>query len=36
VIPGALNHSWTVPAGGADAVILVRRAGPADFNFVEE
>lgn len=36
VIPATLNHSWTVPAGGADAVILVRRAGPADFNFVEE
>ena len=35
VIPGKLNHSWTVPAGGANAVILVRRAGPADFNFVD-
>ena len=34
VIPGELNHSWTVPAGGEDAVILVRRAGPADFHFV--
>ncbi len=34
VIPGKLNHSWTVPAGGEAAVILVRRAGPADFNFV--
>lgn len=36
VIPGSLNHSWTVPAGGEDAVILVRRAGPADFHFVDQ
>ena len=35
VIPGELPHSWTVPAGKTDAVILVRRAGPADFHFVE-
>ena len=35
IIPGELPHSWTVPAGEADAVILVRRAGPADFHFVE-
>ena len=35
VIPGELPHSWTVPAGETDAVILVRRAGPADFHFVE-
>ena len=35
VIPGDMNHSWTVPAGGEPAVILVRRAGPADFFFVE-
>ena len=35
VIPGKLNHSWDVPAGGEDAVILVRRAGPADFHFVD-
>ena len=34
VIPGELPHSWTVPAGEKDAVILVRRAGPADFRFV--
>jgi len=34
VIPGKLNHSWDVPAGGEDAVIVVRRGGPADFNFV--
>lgn len=36
VIPGSLNHSWTVPAEGEDAIILVRRAGPADFHFVEQ
>ena len=35
VIPARMNHSWDVPSGGADAVILVRRRGPADFNFVE-
>ena len=35
VIPGELPHSWPVPAGKTDAVILVRRAGPADFHFVE-
>ena len=34
-MPGELPHSWTVPAGETDAVILVRRAGPADFHFVE-
>jgi mannose-6-phosphate isomerase-like protein (cupin superfamily) len=35
VIPGSLEHAWTVPAGGDDAMILVRRAGPADFHFVK-
>ena len=35
VIPGKLNHSWDVPAG-EDAVIVVRRAGPADFHFAEQ
>jgi quercetin dioxygenase-like cupin family protein len=34
VIPGAMNHSWDVPTGEA-VVILVRRDGPADFNFVD-
>ena len=34
VIPGKLNHSWDVPEGGDEAVILVRRAGPADFHYV--
>jgi mannose-6-phosphate isomerase-like protein (cupin superfamily) len=33
VIPGKMNHSWDVPEHEA-VVILVRRAGPADFNFV--
>lgn len=36
VIPGKLNHSWDVAAGGEDAVIFVRRAGPADFNFADQ
>jgi mannose-6-phosphate isomerase-like protein (cupin superfamily) len=36
VIPGKLNHSWDVPEGGEDAVIVVRRGGPADFNFVDQ
>lgn len=35
VIPGSLNHAWTVPSLGKDAIILVRRAGPADFEFIE-
>jgi quercetin dioxygenase-like cupin family protein len=35
VIPAKMNHSWDVPAGGEDAVILVRRGGPADFHFVD-
>ena len=35
VIPGGMNHQWDVPAH-ADVIILVRRAGPADFNFIEE
>ena len=35
VIPARMNHSWDVPSGGEDSVILVRRRGPADFNFVE-
>ena len=34
VIPEALPHSWDVPDGD-DAIILVRRRGPADFNFVD-
>ena len=35
VIPGKMNHSWDVPEG-EDAVIVVRRGGPADFHFVEQ
>lgn len=35
VIPGSLEHAWTVPQGNKDAIILVRRAGPADFEFVD-
>lgn len=35
VIPGEMNHSWDVPEG-EDAVIVVRRGGPADFHFVED
>ncbi len=33
VIPGGLPHSWDVPESG-DAIILVKRAGPPDFHFV--
>ena len=32
VIPARMNHSWDVPPGN-EVVILVRRRGPADFNF---
>jgi quercetin dioxygenase-like cupin family protein/ketosteroid isomerase-like protein len=35
VIPGRVAHSWHVPPGGAPLVIQVRRAGPADFHFVD-
>jgi len=35
VIPGKLNHSWDVPQGGEDVVIVVRRGGPADFHFLD-
>lgn len=34
VIPGKMPHSWDVPLD-QDVVILVRRAGPADFNYVK-
>ncbi len=34
VIPGGMEHVWEIPDSG-DVVILVRRAGPADFHFVE-
>lgn len=35
VIPVGMNHSWDVPDDG-DVVILVSRAGPADFHFIEQ
>lgn len=34
VIPAKVNHGWEVPANGGDAFLLIRRSGPADFNFV--
>lgn len=34
VIPARMQHSWDVPEGD-DVVILVRRAGPADFHYIE-
>ena len=36
VIPGRFNHSWDIPQGGTEAVILVRRTGPADFHYVNK
>lgn len=36
LIPGKLNHSWEIPTGGSEAVILVSRRGPADFHFIED
>ncbi len=35
VIPGRVAHSWNVPPDGPPLVIHVRRAGPADFHFVD-
>ena len=35
VIPARVNHSWDVPPGDTELVILVRRRGPADFNYVD-
>jgi quercetin dioxygenase-like cupin family protein len=34
VIPPKVNHGWEADAGG-DVYLLIRRDGPADFNFVE-
>lgn len=34
VIPGKMSHSWDVPLD-QNVVILVRRAGPADFNYIK-
>ena len=33
VIPAKINHEWVIDASG-DCIVLVRRGGPADFNFV--
>lgn len=33
VIPPKMNHAWAVDPS-ADAYLLIRRDGPADFNFV--
>ena len=34
VIPPKTAHGWEVDTGG-DVYLLIRRDGPADFNFVE-
>lgn len=34
VIPPKVNHGWEADASG-DVYLLIRRDGPADFNFVE-
>lgn len=34
IIPGGAHHDWRVHPG-ADVVLLARRDGPPDFNFVE-
>ena len=34
IIPGGAHHDYRVHAG-ADLVLLARRDGPPDFNFVE-
>jgi mannose-6-phosphate isomerase-like protein (cupin superfamily) len=34
VIPPKVAHGWEVDAGG-DVFLMIRRDGPADFNFVE-
>ena len=33
IIPGGAHHDWRVHAD-ADVVLLARRDGPPDFNFV--
>lgn len=35
VIPPRVNHGWEADAGG-DVFLLIRRDGPADFNFVPD
>jgi mannose-6-phosphate isomerase-like protein (cupin superfamily) len=34
IVAARVPHGWTVDVGG-DAYLLIRRDGPADFNFVE-
>jgi hypothetical protein len=34
IVAARIPHGWTVDVGG-DAYLLIRRDGPADFNFVE-
>ncbi|HEY8563458.1 MAG TPA: DUF4440 domain-containing protein [Pyrinomonadaceae bacterium] len=34
-VPARTNHGWQIEAG-EDAYLLIRRDGPADFNFVEK
>ena len=34
IIPAKMHHEWRIDAGD-DLFLLVRRAGPADFNFVD-
>ncbi len=35
VIPPKTNHGWEADPGG-DVYLLIRRDGPADFNFVQQ
>jgi len=35
VIPAKTTHSWEADPGG-DVYLLIRRDGPADFNFVQQ
>ena len=35
IIPAKMHHEWKVDAGG-QMLLLVRRDGPADFNFVKQ
>jgi mannose-6-phosphate isomerase-like protein (cupin superfamily) len=34
IVPAKMNHGWKVD-GSSDVFFLIRRDGPADFNFVE-
>ena len=35
IVPAKTNHGYTVDPSG-DAFLLIRRDGPADFNFIEQ